>query len=219
MLSSHYIRLLTIAVLRFTSISAGRDHLVALTSQGRTFALPISLSANTYGQLGFRKFTLPDSTAANPPTTPRIPIELTPRVLEDPHALATPFVRSGQVGSPTHVEPGIGFCDMLFEVPALKGLRVAQAVAGDRCTYARTEEGRVLAWGANSFGYVHICYFEMVLMRRLFQTVGARRHSNYRGGNNSQRSDLRSQLSWWNQHAVYQHCYWWVQLFIAYLYI
>ncbi|CAE7227454.1 unnamed protein product [Rhizoctonia solani] len=141
---------------KFTSISAGRDHLIALTSQGRTFALPISLSANTYGQLGFRKFTLPDATAENPSAAPRIPIELTPRTLEDPHALATPFVRTGKVGSSTHVDPGIGFCDMFFEVPSLKGLKVVQALAGDRCSYVRTEEGRVLAWGANSFGQLGI---------------------------------------------------------------
>ncbi|KAF8682603.1 ERAP1-like C-terminal domain [Rhizoctonia solani] len=137
---------------KFTSISAGRDHLIALTSQGRTFSLPISISANTYGQLGFRKFTLPDSTAENPSIAPRIPIELTPRILEDPHALATPFVRTGQTGSSTYVDPGIGFCDMLFEIPSLRGLKIAQASAGDRCSYVRTEDGRVLTWGANSFG-------------------------------------------------------------------
>jgi alpha-tubulin suppressor-like RCC1 family protein len=137
---------------RFTSISAGRDHLIALTSNGRTFALPISLSANTYGQLGFRKFTIPDMTADNPSAAPRITVELTPRVLKDPHALATPFVRSGQTSSSTYVEPGIGFCDMLFEVPSLRGVKIVQALAGDRCSYVRTEEGRVLAWGANSFG-------------------------------------------------------------------
>jgi alpha-tubulin suppressor-like RCC1 family protein len=146
---------LTKLLCRFTSISAGRDHLIALTSEGRTFALPITLSANTYGQLGFRKFTLPDATAPDPFTAPRIPIELTPRALEDPNALATPFVRSGRTSASTYVEPGIGFCDMLFEVPSLKGLRVVQALAGDRCSYVRTGEGRVLAWGANSFGYVH----------------------------------------------------------------
>ncbi|KDN49438.1 hypothetical protein RSAG8_02140, partial [Rhizoctonia solani AG-8 WAC10335] len=137
---------------KFTSISAGRDHLIALTSQGRAFALPVSLSANTYGQLGFRKFTLPDATAENPPAAPRVPIELTPRALEDPHAFATPFVRTGNMGSSTYVDPGIGFCDMLFEIPSLKGLKIVQALAGDRCSYVRTEEGRVLAWGANTSG-------------------------------------------------------------------
>ncbi|KAG8737345.1 hypothetical protein FRC12_017186 [Ceratobasidium sp. 428] len=137
---------------KFVSISAGRDHLIALTSQGRTFALPISLSANTYGQLGFRKFTLPDISAPDPSTAPRISIELTPRALEDPHALATPFVRSGHAHTSTFVDPGISFCDLLFEVPSLRGLKVVQALAGDRCSYVRTSEGRILAWGANSYG-------------------------------------------------------------------
>ncbi|KAJ1310324.1 hypothetical protein OPQ81_007063 [Rhizoctonia solani] len=137
---------------KFTSISAGCDHLIALTSHGRTFALPVSLSANTYGQLGFRKFTLPDTAAENSSAAPRIPIELTPRALKDPHALATPFVRTGQTSPSTYVDPGIGFCDMLFEIPSLRGLKVVQALAGYRSSYVRTEEGRVLAWGANSFG-------------------------------------------------------------------
>ncbi|KAG9123896.1 hypothetical protein FRC07_013587 [Ceratobasidium sp. 392] len=141
---------------KFTSISAGRDHLIALTSHGRTFTLPISLSANTYGQLGFRKFTLPDISAPDPSAAPRIPIELTPRALEDPNALATPYVRSGQAHASTYVDPGIGFCDTLFEVPSLKGLKVVQALAGDRCSYVRTSEGRVLAWGANSYGQLGI---------------------------------------------------------------
>ncbi|CCO26128.1 aminopeptidase 2 [Rhizoctonia solani AG-1 IB] len=137
---------------KFTSISAGRDHLLALTSHGRTFSLPISLSANNYGQLGFRKITIPDSTSEDPSTAPRIPIELTPRILEDPHALATPFVRTGQTASSTYVDSGIGFCDILFEIPSLRGLKIAQALAGDRCSYVRTKDGRVLTWGANSFG-------------------------------------------------------------------
>lgn len=45
------------------------------------------------------------------------------------------------------------YCDQLYEVPALRGIKVAQAVAGARSSYVRTEgEGRVLAWGANEYG-------------------------------------------------------------------
>ena len=40
---------------RFTSLSAGRDHLLALTSAGRAFSLPLNLRANRHGQLGVRE--------------------------------------------------------------------------------------------------------------------------------------------------------------------
>ncbi|GAA5911612.1 uncharacterized protein JCM6883_002422 [Sporobolomyces salmoneus] len=39
---------------KFVSLSAGASHLLALTSHGRSFSLPLSLSANTFGQLGVR---------------------------------------------------------------------------------------------------------------------------------------------------------------------
>ena len=47
---SHYLNL------RIIFIAAGRDHLLGLTSSGRTFMHPITKNANSYGQLGFRKF-------------------------------------------------------------------------------------------------------------------------------------------------------------------
>ncbi|BGO89335.1 hypothetical protein NBRC10512_001742 [Rhodotorula toruloides] len=43
---------------KFTSLSAGASHLLALTSRGRSFALPLCLSANTHGQLGVRSVRL-----------------------------------------------------------------------------------------------------------------------------------------------------------------
>ncbi|KAM0753720.1 RCC1/BLIP-II [Meredithblackwellia eburnea MCA 4105] len=43
---------------KFSTISAGNDHLLALTSKGRAFATPVTLSANKFGQLGVRRVTL-----------------------------------------------------------------------------------------------------------------------------------------------------------------
>ncbi|KAK4698803.1 hypothetical protein P7C70_g7468, partial [Phenoliferia sp. Uapishka_3] len=43
---------------KFVSISCGNDHLLAVTSAGRSFASPINLAANRYGQLGVRRVTL-----------------------------------------------------------------------------------------------------------------------------------------------------------------
>jgi hypothetical protein len=44
------------------------------------------------------------------------------------------------------------FCDQLYEVPALKGVSIAQIVAGGRHSFVRTDSGRVLGWGANEYG-------------------------------------------------------------------
>jgi len=92
------------------------------------------------------------------------PVELFPKSVVDPYATASPAIRvianpspADQV-SPTTLkadtlEDEIRYCDQLFEVPALKGVHIAQAVAGDRSSYVRTsKEGRVLGWGANEFG-------------------------------------------------------------------
>ncbi|GAA5975619.1 hypothetical protein JCM21900_003377, partial [Sporobolomyces salmonicolor] len=43
---------------KFVSLSAGSSHLLALTSTGRSFALPLCLRANEYGQLGVRSIEL-----------------------------------------------------------------------------------------------------------------------------------------------------------------
>ncbi|GAA5879892.1 hypothetical protein JCM3774_002272 [Rhodotorula dairenensis] len=43
---------------KFTSLSAGASHLLALTNKGRSFAVPLCLAANEHGQLGVRSVTL-----------------------------------------------------------------------------------------------------------------------------------------------------------------
>ncbi|SGY40840.1 BQ5605_C003g02430 [Microbotryum silenes-dioicae] len=43
---------------KFVSLSAGESHLLALTSTGRSFGLPLDLSANVFGQLGVRNVQL-----------------------------------------------------------------------------------------------------------------------------------------------------------------
>ncbi|EJD52889.1 RCC1/BLIP-II [Auricularia subglabra TFB-10046 SS5] len=119
----------------FTSISAGSAHLLALTSAGRVFAHPISLAANAYGQLGFRKVDVP----AADPKQPRVELTLNAK---EPAA------------APEGIDDdSIRFCDKLFDVPALSEVKAAQVVAGDRSSFVRTaQEGRVLAWGANEYG-------------------------------------------------------------------
>lgn len=92
----------------FVSLSSGENHLLALTSEGRSFALPLSLSANTHGQLGVRAVTLlspphlgsspssglairldPDERLNDPPPPPSQPKNLDPLLLSS-KTLPTP---------------------------------------------------------------------------------------------------------------------------------
>ena len=83
--------------------------------------------------------------------------DLTPSsALVPPSAPATKEteVVAQQKTSPELDETSIRFCDRLFEIPSLRGIKVVQAVAGARSSLVRTSgEGRVLAWGANEYGY------------------------------------------------------------------
>ncbi|KIP09277.1 hypothetical protein PHLGIDRAFT_23026 [Phlebiopsis gigantea 11061_1 CR5-6] len=141
---------------RFVSISAGRDHLLALTNNGRTFAHPINLKANDYGQLGLRRVDVPNLSAAAAAHA-RTQLELTPRSVADPYARSTPAVRRTPEASPATPavdDSSIRFSDRLFELPALKGVQVGQIATGARTSFARTTQGRVLGWGANEFGQI-----------------------------------------------------------------
>ncbi|KAG8928790.1 hypothetical protein FRC02_006464, partial [Tulasnella sp. 418] len=143
---------------RFISISAGRSHLLALTSDGRTFATPITSSANSNGQLGIRKLLLPSKESSG--LEKKVTIELLPKAAVDPFAMATPAVRrsTGNMAttvSETFDDEDVRYSDTLFEIPSLKGLKVSQAVANERASYVLTaNEGKVLAWGANEYGQI-----------------------------------------------------------------
>ncbi|KAH7107370.1 RCC1/BLIP-II [Auriculariales sp. MPI-PUGE-AT-0066] len=124
----------------FTSISAGNDHMLALTSIGRVFCHPISARANAFGQLGLRKARVHcrnSETADGLLDTNGLTLDQT-----SPQALSTPIN-----------DKSIAFCSDLYEIPSLREVKVAQAVAGGRSSFVRTvSDGRVLAWGANDFG-------------------------------------------------------------------
>lgn len=163
---SHYLRII--------SIAAGRDHLLALTSSGRTFMHPITKNANSHGQLGFRKFDTPDPSSAT--SASRLQVELTPRAVADPYARSSRYARESSSPSATATasatvaggllpvsgnlvdvdDTNLKFSDRFFEVPALRGVKVVQIAACARSSFVRTDTGRVLGWGANDYGYV-IC--------------------------------------------------------------
>lgn len=197
------------------SIAAGKDHLLALTSSGRTFAHPIDKNANSHGQLGFRKFDIADPSSST--SLSRLHVELIPKSAVDPYANKARYNRqtrgnqwfeavppltaedgaSSSASTPREVllpvsenlmgvndEP-IRFCDKLFEVPSLKGVKIDQIAAGARSSYAKTDSGRVLGWGANEYGYVStisfISYSSPILTWfPIVQTNWPRRHCHPR---------------------------------------
>ncbi|KAI9433941.1 RCC1/BLIP-II [Lactarius indigo] len=149
----------TFSIAESQSIAAGRDHLLALTSSGRTFVHPITKNANTHGQLGFRKFDIPDPSAV----ATRLDVELTPRAIADPYAKSSRYARepsSSAVPTPASGNlvdvdgATLKFSDRFFEVPALRGVRAIQIAAGARSSFVRTDTGRVLGWGANDYGQI-----------------------------------------------------------------
>jgi len=158
---SHYLNL------RIISIAAGRDHLLGLTSSGRTFMHPITKNANSNGQLGFRKFDTPDPCSAT--SASRLHVELTPRAVADPYARSSRYTRPSASATAGGLLPvsenlvdvddtNLKFSDRFFEVPALRGVKVVQIAACARSSFVRTDTGRVLGWGANDYGHV-ICAF------------------------------------------------------------
>jgi alpha-tubulin suppressor-like RCC1 family protein len=141
---------------RVVSIAAGRDHLLALTSSGRTFVHPMTKDANSHGQLGFRKFDIPDPSSAGTSGS-RLHIELTPRAVADPYAKSSRYSRESRASEnlvDDVDDKNLKFSDKFFEVPALRGINVVQIAACARSSFVRTDTGRVLGWGANDYGYV-----------------------------------------------------------------
>ena len=142
---------------RFVSIAAGTNHLLALTSKGRVYAHPINKKANQYGQLGFRKFRIPNHSAAITSAPSHVDVELIPKSFADPFWNSS---RSDRITPASTISDNlvnvddskIRFCLNLFEIPVLRGVDVAQIAAGSRTSFARTTNGRVLGWGANEYG-------------------------------------------------------------------
>lgn len=150
-------KLIRSLLMRFTAIAAGKNHLLGLTSTGRIFAHPVNKFANHYGQLGLRKFHISRPSlleSASP-----IEVELIPKTLADPFVNTSRVARTTPTPFTSHNladvdDSDIRFCTKLFEVPILRGVEAAQIAAGSRTSFLRNKDGRVLAWGANDFGYI-----------------------------------------------------------------
>ncbi|KZP20852.1 RCC1/BLIP-II protein [Athelia psychrophila] len=185
---------------KFVSISSGSDHLLALTSTGRAFAHPITKNANSHGQLGFRKFDIP-AHSSSALASERTEVELIPKAVLDPYAKSTPYSRpaAAAVGDApsgalqAYDDGNLRFSDTFFEIPGLKGIAMTQVLAAGRTSFAKTDSGRVLGWGANDYGQIglggHVTVdtvavpTEVVLWRTVSSKLRSKCLDVYSGGN------------------------------------
>ena len=128
--------------------------------------------ANSHGQLGFRKFDIPDPSSAG--SASRLHVELTPRAVADPYVKSSRYARESRPSATSLPvsenlvdvnDKNLNFSDQFFEVPALRGINVVQIAACARSSFVRTDTGRVLGWGANDYGYVS-CTTPLILISR-----------------------------------------------------
>jgi alpha-tubulin suppressor-like RCC1 family protein len=163
----------------FTSLEGGSSHILALTSKGRTFAAPIDDAGNAFGQLGLSRVQL-NSSPDSDGKPRRIETLLEPRMLEldgprDPHPQRRLPAWAMPPGMESFGEPAVPvkrdaagrkqrpkdlvedvlrprYCTTLHEVPALRGVEIAQIAAGSEHSVARTPSGLVLGWGRQTHG-------------------------------------------------------------------
>ncbi|KAJ9108898.1 hypothetical protein QFC21_000219 [Naganishia friedmannii] len=125
---------------KFTSLVAGKSHILALTSKGQAFSMPVDPNGNSHKQLGTR-ITVPQVTAdqgANP----------SPAV--NPSSSASQAVMSALPAN-----HDIRYCTALQPITSLSSIELVQVAAGENTSFFRTKgEGRVLGLGANSLGQI-----------------------------------------------------------------
>lgn len=126
---------------KFTGVSTGTHHLLAVTNKGRSFSLPLSPMANSHRQLGTRQvfgaplLAIAPSDAASPPSP-------------------SPSTTRDSPLAPLLPESDPRYCTQLTEIPSLADIQITQIAASSHTSFARTSTGRVLGWGANESGQI-----------------------------------------------------------------
>ncbi|KAJ9125241.1 hypothetical protein QFC22_000196 [Naganishia vaughanmartiniae] len=125
---------------RFTSLVAGKSHILALTSKGQAFSMPVDPNGNSHKQLGTR-ITLP---------------QLTTEQGASASSAVNPSLSASQaVMSALPASHDIRYCTALQPITSLSSIELAQVAAGENTSFFRTRgEGRVLGLGANSLGQI-----------------------------------------------------------------
>lgn len=118
-------------------MSAGTHHLLAVTTKGRAFSLPLSPAGNTQRQLGTRQDLSTLSASSVTPTSSST-------------STASDLLPPAQVAP----ESDPRYVATLTEIPSLSGIEIAQVATSDRSSFVRTPNGRVLGFGANELGQI-----------------------------------------------------------------
>ncbi|GAA94139.1 hypothetical protein E5Q_00787 [Mixia osmundae IAM 14324] len=151
------------------TVSSGSDHVLALTTAGRAFAVPASSRGNSNGQLGVRAvqlFTTTRKTDQPGDMPPPQQIQMIPDGFDVEFDKSYDRLLGDSIGKLANynaeaiktsdksdsAQADIRFCTVLHELPSLRGVAIDQLVAGARHSVAKTKEGRILTWGANSYG-------------------------------------------------------------------
>lgn len=121
---------------KWAGMSAGTHHLLAVTTTGRTFSLPLGPNANSHRQLGTRQDLSTLSISPSPLTT------------------ATPSTSTTIAMPRPAPESDPRYATTLTEIPSLTGIQIAQVAASSRTSFVRTPNGRVLGFGANEVGQI-----------------------------------------------------------------
>ncbi|PKI84821.1 hypothetical protein MVES1_000926 [Malassezia vespertilionis] len=133
---------------KFCDIAGGEHHLLALSTSGHVWGVPVDAEANTYGQLGYARTELNAVRDGQPVS---VEWQLQPRVVQrtqgsDKSVDAVPH-RSIIMDSTS-----IRYATKLRAIPSLENSTFAEIAAGSAHSLARTLDGRVLGWGANGNG-------------------------------------------------------------------
>ncbi|CAH7670349.1 regulator of chromosome condensation 1/beta-lactamase-inhibitor protein II, partial [Phakopsora pachyrhizi] len=165
----------------FTSIAAGDNHLLALTSDWRTFASPVNLDANNHGQLGIKRVRINYSNSQSKSielatTAIKYFMHTNKQRLKQNQARITQQLKLSpepQVDQPqsesedshtTSNPPNLSArdmtvqsstsCTILNEIPELRSAKVINIACGSSHSLVQTSSGEVYGFGANQFGQI-----------------------------------------------------------------
>nr|KIR47947.1 hypothetical protein I312_02461 [Cryptococcus bacillisporus CA1280] len=110
---------------KWKQVAVGRHHVLALTTKGRLFSMPLSEKGNDFRQLGTREELVSDET----PLATSLSRSSSPRPSKD-------------ITYRTHLDP----------IPSLSKIPITHIATASNTSYAITSTSRLLSWGANSLG-------------------------------------------------------------------
>lgn len=110
---------------KWKQVAVGSHHLLALTTKGRLFSMPLSEKGNDFRQLGTREELVSSEPVLAPSSAP-----------------SSSSRPSKDITYRTHLDP----------IPSLSTIPITHVATASHTSYAITSTSRLLSWGANSLG-------------------------------------------------------------------